>query len=79
MIPEKLTVRLGDLRQPLEAWCDEHKQKPSEAVRRAVAAMLGVDAPEMAVGNPNVADQAIAANQARWKPKRKKQSKRRKE
>jgi hypothetical protein len=41
--------------------------------------MLGVDAPEMTVGNPNAAEQAIAANAARWKPKRKKQSKRRKE
>ena len=79
MIPEKLTVRLGDLRQPLESWCDEHEQKPSEAVRIVVAAMLGVDAPEMTVGNPNAAEQAIAANAARWKPKRKKQSKRRKE
>jgi hypothetical protein len=78
-IPEKLTVRLGDLRQPLEAWCDEHQQNPSEAVRLAVAAMLGVDAPEMTVGNPTIADQAIAANQARWKPNRKKRSGRRKE
>ena len=79
MIPEKLTVRLGDLRQPLEVWCDEHHQKPSEAVRLAVAAMLGVDAPEMTVGNPTIADQAIAANAARWKPKRKTRKKRAKE
>lgn len=79
MIPEKLTVRLGDLRQLLEVWCDEHQKKPSEAVRLAVAAMLGVDAPEMTVGNPTIADQAIAANAARWKSKRKTRKKRAKE
>jgi hypothetical protein len=65
-IPEKLTVRLGDLRQPLEAWCDEHQQKPSEALRIAVATMLGVDPPEMLLGNPVIAEQAAAANAARW-------------
>lgn len=79
-IPEKFTVRLGDLRKPLEAWCDEHQQKPSEAVRLAVAAMLGVDAPEMTVGNPTIAEQSVAANAARWKKKKsKKRPTRRKE
>ena len=75
-IPEKLTVRLGGLRQPLAAWCDQHQQKPSESVRIAVAAMLGVDAPEMPVGNPNASKQALAANAARWKQKRKTRKKR---
>ena len=72
MVPEKFTVRLGDLRRPLEAWCDRHGVSPSTATRSALAAMLGVEAPEMVVGNPNAAAQAVAANAARWKSKRKK-------
>ena len=79
MIPEKITFRLGHLAGPLGEWCDKHQIKPSEAARQAVAAMLGVDAPEMQVGNPNAAEQAIAANAARWKPKRKTRKKRAKE
>lgn len=75
-IPEKLTVRLGDLRQPLAAWCDEHQQKPSEALRIAVATMLGVDPPEMPAGNPKIADQAAVANAARWGKNTGKQSNR---
>jgi hypothetical protein len=47
VIPEKFTVRLGDLRQPLEAWCDKHDETPSEAVRLAVAKLLGVEPPAM--------------------------------
>ena len=67
-IPEKLTVRLGDLRQPLEQWCNEHQQKPSEALRIAVATMLGVDPPEMPEGNPQASrETALKANRARWK------------
>lgn len=76
MIPEKITFRLGHLAGPLGEWCDKHQIKPSEAARRAVAAMLGVDAPEMPVGNPD-AGETLAAQ--RWKPKRKKRSKRSKE
>lgn len=51
-IPEKLTVRLGALREPLAAYCAEHDLAPSQAVREAVAAMLGEDEPDMKPGNP---------------------------
>lgn len=71
-IPEKLTLRLGDLRQPLEAWCDNNDQTPSEATRIAIAAMLGVDAPEMPPGNPQASRAtALRANRARWNGKKK--------
>ena len=76
MIPEKITFRLCHLAGPLGEWCDKHQIKPSEAARQAVAAMLGVDAPEMPVGNPD-AGETLAAK--RWKPKRKTRKKRAKE
>ena len=66
VIPEKLTVRLGDLRQPLEAWCDKHASTPSEAVRLAVAKLLGVEPPAM--------DGNLANLRQNKKPKRKKKS-----
>jgi hypothetical protein len=66
-IPEKLTVRLGDLRQPLEAWCTEHQQKPSEALRAAVATMLGVEPPEMVHGNMDIAKHAAEGGRAKGK------------
>jgi hypothetical protein len=72
--PKKpISLRLGSLAEPLAEWCDKHSTTPSEASRIAIAAMLGVDAPEMPVGNPSIAEQAAAANQARWTPKRKSQ------
>lgn len=71
MIPEKITFRLGALSGPLGKYCDKHGITPSDAVRQAVAAMLGVEPPEMQIGNPTIGDQAQAAANARWKPKRK--------
>lgn len=51
-IPEKLTVRLDALRGPLAAKCESIGVKPSEGVRQAVAAWVGVDAPTVERGNP---------------------------
>lgn len=68
-IPEKITFRLGHLAEPLGQWCDKHQIKPSEAARRAVASMLGAEAPEMQVGNPD-AGRTLAA--LRWQSKFKK-------
>lgn len=70
MIPEKITFRLGDLAGPLGKHCDEHGVTPSDAVREAVAKMLGVDAPTMVSGNPDIGDHAKAGAAARWRPKR---------
>lgn len=64
VIPEKLTVRLGDLRQPLESWCDKHGETPSEAVRLAVANLLCVEPPSM--------DGHLANLRQNQKPKQKK-------
>jgi len=72
MIPSKITFRLGHLAEPLGRWCDEHDTTPSEATRQAVAQMLGVDAPDMQPGNPDIAEQASAGAKARWGRRRRK-------
>mgnify|MGYP002626241620 CR=1 FL=1 len=51
-IPDKLTIRLGPLRDPLADWCDRHETTPSEVIRKAVAILLGEEEPEMRRGNP---------------------------
>lgn len=70
MIPQKITFRLGDLAGPLGEYCDARGVTPSDAVRLAVAKMLGVKPPEMIPGNPDIGEQAQAGAAARWKPKR---------
>jgi hypothetical protein len=59
MIPEKMTLRLGDLRQPLEDWCNKHNVSPSEAMRTALASMLGVEPPAMDGNLANLKQYAI--------------------
>jgi hypothetical protein len=51
-IPDRITFRPGSLSGHLFAWCAEHNVTPSDAIRIAVAAMLGVDAPDIAIGRP---------------------------
>lgn len=74
---KKISFRAGPLWGPLLDWCDKHQKTPSDACRIALAKMLKEDVPEMPEGNPNASrDTAIAANAARWKPKRKHRKKR---
>ncbi len=68
---DRLTFRLGSLVEPLAAYCEKHGCTPSEAIRKAVARLLHVDAPEMPQGNPSIAEQAAVGAAARWKAKRK--------
>ena len=68
---DRITFRLGPLAGPLAAYCEKHGTTPSEAIRMALSRLLRVEAPEMPLGNPAIADQAAAGATARWKPKRK--------
>ena len=69
---DRVSFRLGDLSEPLAAWCESTGQTKSEAARQALASMLGVDAPVMQSGNPDASrETALAANKARWKPRKK--------
>jgi hypothetical protein len=70
---DRPTFRPGDLAGPLAAYCESNGCTASEAMRRALAAMLGVEAPSMQRGNPKIAKQAKAAAAARWNSKRCKQ------
>jgi len=54
---DRMSLRLGSLAEPLEAWCNKHNASPSQAVRLAVAKMLKAKPPEMPEGNPCAAKQ----------------------
>lgn len=49
-IPERLSLRLGDLRKPLERKLHKTKQTPSAYLQALVAADLGVQVPVMRPG-----------------------------
>ena len=68
---DRITFRLGPLAGPMAAYCERHGCTPSEAIRKAVARLLHVEAPEMPPGNPAIGEHAEAGAAARWKPKRK--------
>lgn len=68
---DRITFRLGPLAGPMAVYCEKHGCTPSEAIRKAVARLLHVEAPEMPQGNPGIAEQAAAGAAARWKAKRK--------
>ena len=68
---DRITFRLGPLAGPLAAYCEKNCTTPSDVIRAALAKRLGVDAPEMPQGNPDIAEQAAAGAAARWKAKRK--------
>ncbi len=52
MIPEKITIRLGPLRDPLSDHCELAGITPSRAIRNAVATLLGQESPDMPEGRP---------------------------
>jgi hypothetical protein len=68
---DRITFRLGPLAGPMAAYCERHGITPSEAIRKAVARLLHVEAPEMPQGNPGIGDLAADGAAARWKAKRK--------
>lgn len=67
----KMTLLLGDLAEPLARHCERTGTTPSEAVRLAIAAMLGVSPPTMTSGNPDIGEWAKAGAAARWKQAKK--------
>lgn len=69
---DRITLRLGDLAEPMTAKITATGETPSEYIRRLIARDCKVEAPEMVEGNPNAGEQASAANAARWKRSRKK-------
>ena len=50
---DRITIRLGSLSAPLERHCKKHGIARAEAIRLALANLLGKKAPEMLSGNPN--------------------------
>jgi hypothetical protein len=68
---DRVTFRLGSLAEPLAAYCKKHGTTPSDAIRLAVARLLRVEAPEMPMGNPAIAEQAEVGAAARWKQNKK--------
>lgn len=54
MIPERITIRLGNLREPLQKRLKRARCTPSEYLRRLLASDLGVHAPIMRPGPVSV-------------------------
>lgn len=68
---DRITFRLGPLAGPMADYCEKHGCTPSEAIRKAIARLLHVEAPEMPQGNPGIGDLAADGAAARWKTNRK--------
>ena len=49
----RLSIRLGDLSDPLSLYCEVHELTESEAARIAIAKLLKVEAPLLEAGNPD--------------------------
>ena len=49
-VPEKVTVRLGDLRPLLEQHCNKTGKTPSKVIQEALAKTLKTKPPEMISG-----------------------------
>ncbi len=50
-VPEKVTVRLGDLRPLLEQHCKDTGKTPSKVMQEALAKLLKTQPPEMVRGH----------------------------
>ena len=49
---DRVTIRLGELAEPLAKFCKKKKVTISEATRSALAEMLDTDEPIMKMGRP---------------------------
>ena len=53
MKSKTVTIRLGKLSQPLEAYAKSKKQTQSEVARLAISKLLKVENPIVEIGNPD--------------------------
>ena len=74
---DRLSLRLGVLREPLLRRAESVGKTPSQYIRALLAKDLGVEEPDMKEGRPMTSEQASIAAQAAWARKRK--SKKRKQ
>ena len=65
MTPDRITIRLGTLRDPLDRRLAKLKQSPSEFIRRLIASELQIDSPIMRPGP--VAVTGIIQKQVKYK------------
>lgn len=75
---DPISLRLGVLAEPVEAAATAADATISDWIRDSIAEKLGVESPDMKAGNPNAADQAKAAADARWGKRRPARKRRRK-
>ena len=74
---DRLSLRLGVLREPLLRRAESVGKTPSQYIRSLLAKDLGVEEPDMKEGRPMTSEQASIAAKAAWARKRK--SKKRKQ
>ncbi len=73
---DRLSLRLGVLREPLLQRAESVGKTPSQYIRSLLAKDLGVEEPEMKEGRPMTSEQASVAAQAAWARKKKTKKKR---
>ena len=73
---DRLSLRLGVLREPLLRRAESVGKTPSQYIRAILAKDLGVEEPEMKEGRPMTSEQASIAAQAAWARKKKTKKKR---
>ena len=66
-IPERLSIRLASLREPLARRLAKLRKTPSEYIRSLVAADLGIPVPVVREGRKPVCVTGISAKQVKYK------------
>lgn len=65
--PQKISLVLGPLSAPLAKAATANGHTLSEEIRQRLAISLGVEAPDVRVGNPEIGSMSAAALRKRWK------------
>lgn len=64
---DRLTLRLGPLADPLRAYAEDNGISPSEAIRVAIARLLGEPVPQLQIGDPELGSRlGKVGAKARW-------------
>ena len=66
ILPEKITILLGPLAEPMAVRIKQTGESQSVYLRRLIAEDCGVESPSLPVGNPWSSDDARRAIERRW-------------
>lgn len=67
---DRVSLKLGTLAGPIRAAAESSGRNLSDEIRHRLAKSLGIDAPAIDHGNPDLGQQSQAGVQARWRRRR---------